>query len=240
MNAATAFPQAEPSGRARVQGAFVELRGEPFYRIANCDAMEPFFMSIVSASDHYLFLSSTGGLTAGRKSPDHALFPYYTDDRIQESAEHTGSKTVLRIHRDGRQAMWEPFSMRGASANPSALTRNLYKSAYGNRILFEEENHELEMVFSYEWATSERFGFVRAASLRNRSNLEYQVELLDGLQNMLPHGVTRRFQNEYSTLVDGYKRVELDAASGLAMIHLTSIPVDRAEPAEALRTNVAW
>ncbi|MEJ2279477.1 MAG: hypothetical protein P8Y70_17300 [Candidatus Lokiarchaeota archaeon] len=44
--------------------------------------MPPFFMSIVSSSNHWLFISSTGGLSAGRVSAEQALFPYYTDDKL--------------------------------------------------------------------------------------------------------------------------------------------------------------
>ena len=47
-------------------------------------------MSIVSDSNHWLFISSNGGLTAGRKNAEFALFPYYTDDKITEFADITG------------------------------------------------------------------------------------------------------------------------------------------------------
>jgi hypothetical protein len=222
----------------QVRGEFVSLAGEPFYRISNYDAMDAFFMSIVSASDHYLFISSTGGLTAGRRDPDHALFPYYTDDRIHESAEHTGSKTLFRIRQGEGDVLWEPFSIRHGAGRVCA--RNLYKSACGNRIVFEEVNDALALAFRYEWATSERFGFVRTARIENLGAAPLSIELLDGLQNLLPCGVSRRFQLEYSTLVDGYKRTELEPSTGLAILQLTSVPVDRAEPSESLRANVAW
>src|SRR5512136_2542663 len=78
-----------------VQGRRVIVEGEEFYQIANYDRMRPFFLSVVSSSDHWLFLSSTGALTAGRRDPDLALFPYYTDDKIHDAGEVTGSKTVL-------------------------------------------------------------------------------------------------------------------------------------------------
>ena len=35
-----------------VKGEFVSLNGENYYKIANYDLMRPFFMSIVSPSDH--------------------------------------------------------------------------------------------------------------------------------------------------------------------------------------------
>jgi hypothetical protein len=223
---------------AVVLGSLVEWGGERYYRITQFDAMPPFFMSLVSDSDHWLFISSNGALTAGRKDPDHALFPYYTDDRIHDSHDQTGSKTILRVHGAEKTWLWEPFSQRYEGLY--RITRNLYKSAYGNKILFEEVNHDLGLAFHYEWMNGERFGFIRRATLRNQGGATVMVELLDGIQNVLPCGLGRRFQMEYSTLGDGYKRTELLPETGLALFRLSSIPVDRAEPSEALRVNVAW
>ncbi|MDH3364328.1 MAG: hypothetical protein OEM45_11525, partial [Gammaproteobacteria bacterium] len=93
-----------------VTGEFMEIAGERYYAIHNVDRMEPFFMSVVSGTDHWLFISSTGGLTAGRVSPETALFPYVTVDKIHESTTHTGSKTVLRVSVKGEQYLWEPFN----------------------------------------------------------------------------------------------------------------------------------
>ena len=72
--------------------------------------MRPFFMSIVSDSNHWMFISSTGSLSAGRKNSDSALFPYYTDDKITESEEVTGSKTFLLVSKSDKTFLWEPFS----------------------------------------------------------------------------------------------------------------------------------
>ena len=69
---------------------------EVFYKISNVDKMRPFFMTIVSDSNHWMFIASNGGISAGRKNSEYALFPYYTDDKITESAEITGCKTILK------------------------------------------------------------------------------------------------------------------------------------------------
>ena len=74
--------------------------------------MRPFFMSIVSDSNHWMFISSNGGLTAGRKNAEYALFPYYTDDKITESVDITGSKSIFQIHHNNEIHIWEPFSER--------------------------------------------------------------------------------------------------------------------------------
>jgi hypothetical protein len=47
-------------------------------------------------------------------------------------------------------------------------------------------------------------------------------------------------QNASSNLVDAYKRSELDKGSGLGIFALSAIIVDKAEPSEALKANVAW
>ncbi|MBK9739756.1 MAG: hypothetical protein IPO93_09610 [Actinobacteria bacterium] len=54
---------------------YVDLLGRRFYKIPDYDRLAPFFMTIVGASDVWLFVSSTGGLTAGRVESDSALFP---------------------------------------------------------------------------------------------------------------------------------------------------------------------
>ena len=84
----------------------------------------------------WIFISSNGGLTAGRKNSDISLFPYYTDDKINESIEHTGSKTILLIEKEEKTYLWEPFS--NYHSGIYTIQRNLYKNAYGNKIIFEE------------------------------------------------------------------------------------------------------
>ncbi|MGA3072167.1 MAG: hypothetical protein ABSG56_00605, partial [Bryobacteraceae bacterium] len=238
MSAAFAGETPLKFGAGAVEGGPIDIGGERFYRIVNYDAMAPFLMSLVSDSDHWMFVSSTGALTAGRRDPDHALFPYYTDDRIHDSQDQTGGKTILLAARAGRTALWEPFSQRYEGLY--RITRSLSKSVYGNKLIFEEVNHDLALSFSCAWMTSDRFGFVRRAALVNLGAEPVEVDLLDGIQNLLPHGLTRRFQMEYSTLADGYKENELDPETGLGLFKLSSVPSDRPEPNEALRVTTVW
>lgn len=221
-----------------VRGHQVTLEGEDFYQIANYDRMRPFFMTVVSDADHWLFISSNGGLTAGRRDANLALFPYYTDDKLRDMAEVTGSKTVLRLRRQGRVHLWEPFSNRGHGIYH--VRRNLYKNYWGNQLIFEEINEDLALSFRYGWFNSQQFGFVRRAWLANSGPASARIELLDGIQNLMPCGVGSQFNLEYSTLLDAYKKNELLPDTGLGLFRLSAIPVDRPEPAEALRTTVAW
>lgn len=214
------------------------INGERFYRISGSGEMRPFFMHIVSDANHWLFVSSNGGISAGRKDTDHALFPYYTDDKITDTAEITGSKTIFRVSREDKSIVWEPFSIRSEGA--LAITRNLYKSAAGNKILFEEILEDWQLCFQYEWNTSNLFGFVKQSRIINFSASHYSISVLDGLQNLLPYGVGSDLQNRVSNLADAYKRAELVPEAGLGIFALSAIITDKAEPSEALKATVAW
>ena len=224
--------------RERAEGEYVTLLGERYYCIRNYDQMPPFFMNLVSSSDHWMFISSTGGLTAGRHNAESALFPYYTDDRITENSENTGHKAILLITRGGRTYLWEPFSTRYASLY--RLQRNLYKNVYGNKLVFEEMNYDLDMTYRYAWRTSEKYGFVKTAWLRNGSADRCSVNLVDGLQNLLPYGATTALQATFSNLLNAYKRNELEPETGVGIFALSSTLTDLAEPSESLKATTVW
>ncbi len=238
--AETIFLGSNPIQQAptQVEGGFVEISGESYYKISNYHAMDPFFMTVVSPSDQWLFIASNGGLTAGRKNAESALFPYYTDDKIIDNAENTGSKTLIKVKRDEDTQLWEAFSLR--SEGLYQIRRNIYKNSLGNKLRFEEINESLGLSFSYEWSFSNRYGFIKKSWLKNLSPDTADIAILDGLQNILPSGVNSALQSGRSTLVDAYKKNEKIADSTLAIFSLSARIVDKAEPAEALRANTIW
>jgi len=221
-----------------IKGEIVSIENEIYYKISNYNMMKPFFMSIVSDSDLWMFISSNGALTAGRKNPDNALFPYYTDDRIHDSHDITGSKTIVRVTKKGKTFLWEPFSSRYNGLYRTE--RNVYKNIAGNQIIFEEVNYNLQLSFQYSWLNCDRFGFIKKSFIKNNDVESAEINIIDGLQSILPFGADRKFQLEYSTLLDGYKKNELVEDIGLALYTLSSIPTDKAEPSEALKTNTVW
>ncbi|MFO8042394.1 MAG: hypothetical protein R6U25_04260, partial [Alkalispirochaeta sp.] len=226
-------------------GGSVQEQETAYYEIRHCDHMQPFLMTVAGSSNHWMYLSSSGGLTCGRGSPDQALFPYYTDDKIHESIHTTGPFTAIRVHLDaaepaagGTASLWLPFSERYRGLYQ--ISRRLLKSHAGDRVVFEEHNWTLELVFRYAWRFSRRFGFVRTAELRSEAASPRRVDILDGVRNVLPAGVDRGTQERASTLVDCYKTAVLERPADLAIYAMSSIITDRAEPSEALQAAVAW
>jgi hypothetical protein len=113
------------------------------------------------------------------------------------------------VTRGGDTTRWEPFASRDGVDGRSV--RTLYKDALSTTLVFEEIRPDLGLVFCAAWQTSPRFGFVRSCRLVNLAAVPCTVRVLDGLQNLLPHGVSPALQSGYSNLFDAYKRASLIA-----------------------------
>ena len=213
----------------------LERDDDTLLSIPHVERLPPFLMSVLSSTDLWMFVASNGGLTAGRVSAEHSLFPYETSDRLYERPGLGGPITLIRTSSE----LWSPFDLRSVA---SGVVRRLSKSALGDRVVFEELHESLGLGFRYEWAPSEKFGWVRSARLWTTTAKSITVEILDGLLDLLPAGVALTTQQRASNLVDAYRHSELhnDHPNHLALYSLSSLLTDRAEPAEALRTNVVW
>ena len=218
-----------------VRGCLVQIDGEPFVEIRNVDAMAPFLMSVVSAGDLWMFAGSNAALTAGRVSPDRALLPYRTADKIlawQGGGNLFCSMLVEGL--GGECALWEPWS----ACRRSPVRRNLYKHVTGGALLFEEAYEPAGLVFRWRLGFSDRYGVVKRTSIENTSGAPVAVRCLEGFQHILPPGVPLEIQDRKSYLALAYMRHEL--AGDLAIYSLNSGITDRAEPSESLRYAAGW
>jgi len=217
-----------------ITGSFVQFDNDEFYKISNAQDMPPFFINLASNSDIWMFFSSNGSLTAGRKEASLAVFPYDTDDRIHIDS-FTGPKTVVRITESDSIKLWEPFDK--SIVNPYRFTRNLYKNIWGNALVYEEINHTLNLSFRYKWENSEKFGIVRTSCITNLIDKQREIAVFDGVQNIMPYGINEGLPG---CLADAYKHAELDGATNIAIYSLTSKIGDTTNAVEVLRATVVW
>ena len=220
----------------QARGNLLNVVGDRVYCISHYDKMQPFLIALASPSDHWMFLSSTGAVTAGRKSSEHTLFPYVTEDKLHDAASTVGPCTIILVERKEQTLLWEPFTDRYEGLYK--ITRTLSKNSLGNRVTFEEVNESLSLRFAYTWQIAPGFGFVRQVRLTSLWKYPIRARVLDGLRNLQPAGVPSMLQDLRSSLVDGYKINELE--QGLGLFRLSSLIVDRPEPAEALTANTVW
>ncbi|MEM0924535.1 MAG: hypothetical protein AAGJ83_00720, partial [Planctomycetota bacterium] len=195
--------------------------GEYWIQLTNVEKMEEFFIMPLSSSDHWMFVSSRGAITAGRRNEDGALFPYYSADKLVDTAGTSGPRTVIHIDDfRGNTLKWEPFS-EGWQSN-EIITRRISRNATANQLCLEEVHTACQLSFRYTWTFSNRFGFIRDCSLSNFGSQTVGIRLLDGLQNIVPYGIDSRFQLRFSNLGDAYKLNELLPDSRLGVYYVSS------------------
>ena len=90
-----------PSDRDRVpglSGGFVEDGGDTWYRIDGIESTPPFFVALAGDSDLWVFASTAGSLTAGRRDPDGAFFPYETVDKLHRRWDSTTDRAGYELY----------------------------------------------------------------------------------------------------------------------------------------------
>lgn len=220
-----------------VKGDFVKIDGKEYYKITNCDCIEPFLFTIVSANDIWMYIASNGAITAGRKDVEGAIFPYVSEDKLYHSTD-SGVKTLVRITVDGKTCLWEPFS--NSYIKSYKTKRNIYKSILGNEVIFEEINIDLGVCFKYKWQTCEKYGLVKTAYLENLNSYQIKAEIIDGFINILPYGIKPVVQANWSSLADGYKKTEIVENNSGVIYAMTSRIADTPSPEEMLKANFVW
>lgn len=208
--------------------------GEAYLEIQDYDQIPAFFCSLTSDADLWLFVSSSGSLTAGRGDPDHAMLPYETVDRIHDNGSSTGPFAIFRWRDEHEWRYWEPLRF----GNKDRVKRRLLKNVLGSRIVFEEVLEDEALVFRSTLMISDQFGLVRQCEVISLSDSPRSVELIHGVRNLIPTGVTQRLQNEMSCLTDAYKQSEI--SSGFGIYSMASALTDQPVPHESLRATVAW
>ena len=219
-----------------IAGTFVEEGKETWYRIDNYDTRPPFFLTLAGDTDLWAFISTAGSLTAGRRDRNGAFFPYETVDKIHRRWEHTGPRTWIRYGSADAAQLWEPFAPR---LDGRTGQRSIWKNLSGTRLRFREEHPAGRLVFQYEWSFGTGVGLVRSARLEVRGG-PMAVQVLDGLLNLVPPGVSFLESATLSSLTDAYKWNESAAGGRLGLFTLYAGISDRAEPKESFEALTAW
>ncbi len=219
-----------------VSGSLIDTASGCWYRIDGVDHLDPFLTTVVSEGDLWMFASSAGPLTAGRTDADHALLPYETDDRLHRAVGVTGPVTLLAREVDGRREVWQPFARRMTDGCQRAIAKHVL----GTALLLEETNPAFGLRVRATWEPAPTYGWVRTVELIDLSGTGAEVEVLDGLLDVMPDGVDARTEQTTSNLVDAYKRSETGPWGTVALYALESLITDRAEPAESLAATLVF
>ena len=170
------------------RGSLVTIDGERYYRIDGVQRMEPFLLSVVSDSDLWMWVSSTGALTAGRVDTDGALFPYYPDDHLHQLAGLSGPVTVIvRRRPDGSREVWQPLPRGCGRAWSGRSPSTTWGTASSSKRPMPRGGG---VVFRTSWSPSQTYGWVRESELidTRQNGDRMALEVMDGWWISCPRG----------------------------------------------------
>ena len=103
----------------------------------------------------------------------------------------TGSVTHIRYTDSSFNThVWSPFA--GYILPGYNPERSISKSVLGNRILFEETNHDIQLSFQYGWSFFPIALALSEQPLWSTGVIRRSLDILDGVQNILPANVGER------------------------------------------------
>ena len=74
------------------------------------------------------------------------------------------------------------------------ITQNLYKGVYGESVLFEEVNHDLQLVFVIDGKPPRSMVLCEHQLWKIYQRRRSAFEFVDGIQNILPQGLGSEMQ----------------------------------------------
>lgn len=172
----------------------------------------------------------------GIQDKDHPIMEFLPANRAYRTVPLAGFRTFLKLGTGSRRTLYEPFQ---TPAGP-ARGRPLQRLSIRPHDLTLEERHPglgLETRVHYFTIPNESFGaLARVVTLTNRSRRRLDLELLDGLPVMIPHGMREQFLKQMSRTIEAWVTVR-DAERRTPFYQLKVEPDDRPEVVPILAGN---
>lgn len=177
----------------------------------------------------WLFYVNRGQCVAsfGTHSKDEAIMEFFPANKSYQFVPSRGFRTFVKIKKNNRSFCYEPFSVLSELSDPKIKNRMVIRP-FDLKIIEKNPSLGLETEVSYFPVVEEPFAaLVRETVIRNDSKSRIDIELLDGLSVIMPHGVNNFFLKEMSRTIEAWMSAET-FAQGTAVYKLKTDPCDTA------------
>lgn len=146
---------------------------EKLLKLIDVDQMPDFFMNTINYFLNLYFVVKNNALGTGEKVPEIAITPYFIEDKLMEFSNISYSKTSHRIEKAQETQIPDRYSH--FLANKNLFRKDIFKNTFINKILFEEQNLNLNLSFQYQKRLSDQFDFIKTRKLFNLSSTKNQI-----------------------------------------------------------------
>lgn len=162
----------------------------------------------------------------GVRDKDHSIMEFYPAHQAYERTPLMGFRTFLKIDGKYIEAFADPTSKHSMKIGMNSLT-------------LEEETELYKVCVEYETLPSEPLaGLMRSVTVTSRQDRDTVIELVDGMPEILPYGVTATTMKEMGQTAKAWMQV-LDKDSGLPKFKVRASMEDSAEVTEVTGMNFA-
>lgn len=162
----------------------------------------------------------------GTGGKDTAFLEFQPANKAWQETPFRGFRTFVKLERPGKSLFYEPFCACFSNLGFDVENR-ISMSSYDLKL--EEHNKTIGLKTSVEYFTVPQdcyAGLARVLTIENTGRKPARMEVLDGLPQVVPYGVSNLFLKKLSRTIEAWMRVER-GPHGIPLYKLDVDPVDR-------------
>ena len=164
----------------------------------------------------------------GAKDKDHAIMEFFPANKAWQLASLTGFRTFLKVSTGKKTFFYEPFH-NGFENLRFNLTNRMLITSCG--LTIEEDNLTLGLKTRIEYFTVPNDSYAalaRILTIRNLKGPAKKIQLLDGLPQIIPYGVSNLFLKKLGRTIEAWMNIE-NLEKGVPFYKLDVDPTDKPE-----------
>lgn len=146
-----------------------------------------------------------GVASFGIKNKDNAIMEFQSANKAYQQTELCGFRTFIKIADKDKSFVYEPFTHNAVGNEVQQMKINM------NSMELESTNDELGISVKVKYFTMPNESFaalVRMVTITNTSNEPRDIEVLDGMPQLIPYGIKNSAYKEISTTLRSWMGVE--------------------------------
>jgi len=171
---------------------------------------------------------SQGIISLGTKSKDHSILEFFPANKAWQLVSAQGFRTFIKALSGNKTIFYEPFH-NGFTNLGFNLSNKMSITSYDLKL--QEENFSLGLKVNVEYFTipNDSFaGLARIVTIKNITKKRQRIQLLDGLPQVIPYGVSNLFLKKLGRTIEAWMNVE-NLQNNVPFYKLDVDPTDRPE-----------
>jgi len=164
----------------------------------------------------------------GTKDKDHAILEFFPANKAWQLVSLQGFRTFIKLSTAKKSILYEPFH-NGLTNLGYNLTNRMCITSYG--LTLQEYNLSLGLSVEVEYFTIPNdcySALVRIVTIKNLSPKTKKIQLIDGLPQIIPFGISYLFLKKLGRTVEAWMNIE-NLAKDVPFYKLEVDPTDRPE-----------